>query len=171
MADRYDDVIARIHGPSGKSVSYDDYAAMEAERDELAKNYDLVKSAGQEWIKRCQDMQSERNALAAQVEALKFKAERYDYLRNEAWGCGKNGRKDVHVCQFGPGVMLSSVTELAEEALDEAIDTARKEQNPIGSNTGHGHVWKRPDGLKAKCGGPGMCAKCSRDAARKEQQP
>lgn len=23
-----------------------------------------------------------------------------------------------------------------------------------GSNTGHGHVWERPDGVKMRCGGP-----------------
>lgn len=35
-----------------------------------------------------------------------------------------------------------------------------------GTNTGHGHVWERPDGMKARCGGPGVCAKCSLDAGR-----
>lgn len=44
-------------------------------------------------------------------------------------------------------------------------------------NTGHGHVFKRPDGVKARCGGPGVCAECSTDlaraeaAAQREQQP
>lgn len=33
-------------------------------------------------------------------------------------------------------------------------------------NTGHGHVWPRPDGVKARCGGPGMCSECSRDQAQ-----
>ena len=37
-------------------------------------------------------------------------------------------------------------------------------------NTGHGHVFPRPDGLKARCGGPGLCSECSRDLARKNQQ-
>lgn len=32
-------------------------------------------------------------------------------------------------------------------------------------NTGHGHVWPRPDGVKARCGGPGMCTQCSHDQA------
>lgn len=35
-----------------------------------------------------------------------------------------------------------------------------------GTNTGHGHVWRRPDGVRARCGGPGACGQCSRDAAR-----
>ncbi len=39
-------------------------------------------------------------------------------------------------------------------------------ENVIGTNTGHGHVWERPDGEKARCGGPGMCPECNRDAAR-----
>jgi hypothetical protein len=33
-------------------------------------------------------------------------------------------------------------------------------------NTGHGHVYKRPDGVIMRCGGPGICNQCSRDLAR-----
>lgn len=32
-----------------------------------------------------------------------------------------------------------------------------------GTNTGHGYVWKRPDGMQAKCGGPSICLQCARD--------
>ena len=32
-----------------------------------------------------------------------------------------------------------------------------------GTNTGHGHVWARPDGVKARCGGPALCADCAMD--------
>lgn len=35
-------------------------------------------------------------------------------------------------------------------------------------NIGHGHVWARPDGVKARCGGPGICSECSRDLANKQ---
>lgn len=35
----------------------------------------------------------------------------------------------------------------------------------IGTNTGHGHAWDRPDGAKARCGGPGMCQPCAADKA------
>lgn len=38
-----------------------------------------------------------------------------------------------------------------------------------GTNTGHGHVWERPDGVKARCGGPGMCTQCAFDLADKEK--
>ncbi len=37
--------------------------------------------------------------------------------------------------------------------------------NVPGTNTGHGHVWARPDGSRARCGGPRMCKECARDAA------
>ncbi len=37
--------------------------------------------------------------------------------------------------------------------------------NVPGTNTGHGHVWKRPDGVTARCGGPLMCKECALDAA------
>ena len=31
-------------------------------------------------------------------------------------------------------------------------------------NTGHGHVHPRSDGVKARCGGPGICSVCSKEA-------
>jgi len=34
-------------------------------------------------------------------------------------------------------------------------------------NVGHGHVFPRPDGMKARCGGPAMCSECAKDLARK----
>lgn len=30
-------------------------------------------------------------------------------------------------------------------------------------NSGHGHVYPRPDGAKARCGGPRICLKCAAD--------
>lgn len=36
----------------------------------------------------------------------------------------------------------------------------------LNDNTGHGHVWKRPDGLLARCGGIKMCKVCARDAEK-----
>lgn len=37
-------------------------------------------------------------------------------------------------------------------------------------NTGHGHVFPRPDGFKARCGGPPLCFLCVADAAEKASQ-
>lgn len=36
-----------------------------------------------------------------------------------------------------------------------------------GLNTGHGHVFPRPDGKKARCGGPKLCNLCAADQVRK----
>jgi hypothetical protein len=33
------------------------------------------------------------------------------------------------------------------------------------ANTGHGHVRPRPDGVKARCGGPALCSECAREQA------
>lgn len=30
----------------------------------------------------------------------------------------------------------------------------------IDENTGHGHVFKRPDGSVMRCGGPSLCGEC-----------
>lgn len=34
------------------------------------------------------------------------------------------------------------------------------------TNRGHGHVHPRPDGVKARCGGPAICSECAKEAAR-----
>lgn len=33
------------------------------------------------------------------------------------------------------------------------------------TNSGHGHVWSRPDGSRTRCGGPRMCRVCAIDLA------
>lgn len=38
----------------------------------------------------------------------------------------------------------------------------------VDDNTGHGHVFPRPDGARSRCGGPKLCALCARDQARKD---
>jgi len=35
-------------------------------------------------------------------------------------------------------------------------------------NSGHGHVYPRPDGVRMRCGGPALCPDCARDLAQKE---
>lgn len=35
----------------------------------------------------------------------------------------------------------------------------------IGTNSGHGHAWPRPDGAKARCGGVVLCRECAADAS------
>lgn len=35
---------------------------------------------------------------------------------------------------------------------------------------GHGHVNPRPDGVKARCGGPGLCAQCSQEQAQRQPE-
>jgi hypothetical protein len=42
--------------------------------------------------------------------------------------------------------------------------------DPVPSNIGHGHVFPRPDGVRARCGGPAMCRVCAADLARKNIQ-
>lgn len=34
-------------------------------------------------------------------------------------------------------------------------------ENPL--NTGHGHVRPRPDGIRARCGGPKLCSECAHE--------
>lgn len=51
------------------------------------------------------------------------------------------------------------------------MTTAKKILKAEGTeNTGHGHVYTRPDGVRMRCGGPGMCAECSKDLARLQME-
>lgn len=34
--------------------------------------------------------------------------------------------------------------------------------------SGHGHVTPNPNGMKARCGGPGLCSVCSAELAQKK---
>ena len=35
-----------------------------------------------------------------------------------------------------------------------------------GTNSGHGHVYRRPDGVKVRCGGPSICPECAKELAQ-----
>ena len=37
-------------------------------------------------------------------------------------------------------------------------------------NGGHGHVIPRPDGAKARCGGPALCSVCAAELAAAEDE-
>lgn len=60
-------------------------------------------------------------------------------------------------------------------ATGECIDAPRVTAPPlvpspagytaVPINAGHGHVRPRPDGMKARCGGPRMCSVCARESA------
>ena len=47
------------------------------------------------------------------------------------------------------------------DSLDQAI---QREMPRYLTNQGHGHVWARPDGSRARCGGQRMCPECALDA-------
>lgn len=34
------------------------------------------------------------------------------------------------------------------------------------TNVGHGHIYRRADGQRIRCGGPGLCPECSADLER-----
>jgi hypothetical protein len=52
-------------------------------------------------------------------------------------------------------------------APPDAQAAAANVHSTEGQNIGHGHVFPRPDGVRARCGGPALCPACARDLARK----
>lgn len=71
--------------------------------------------------------------------------------------------------EFFGGVRLC-IRHAKERALAEIIEPApsgiTNSSDGPGTNTGHGHVWKRPDGTVMRCGGPSYCAQCRADQVR-----
>lgn len=64
--------------------------------------------------------------------------------------------------------MNSIVTPAERDALLEPIQEERMKHDV---NEGHGHVFPRPDGILARCGGPSLCSICAKDLARKNGTP
>jgi hypothetical protein len=65
------------------------------------------------------------------------------------------------------GVMrhLNEMSRTAEAVLTpDVLPEPGLDERRIGTNTGHGHVWARPDGMRARCGGQALCGKCREDA-------
>lgn len=67
-------------------------------------------------------------------------------------------RKDRDTAIKALGISLDEWSKLAGK-LDESRP-----------NTGHGHVFPRADGVRARCGGPKMCKECSFDQAAKDNK-
>ena len=116
-----------------------------------------------EWMKELgplNDMDKKDRAMVAEIERLRQKLE------------GKLVQQQIAEDQaFVDRVLNLCGTEDPEEALrliaswsERAFDRI---QRRTGINVGHGHVWPRADGLKARCGGPGLCTECSGEAAAK----
>lgn len=60
------------------------------------------------------------------------------------------------------------MSQVGDDRLREIMHSIQ-EASERGSNTGHGHVFKRPDGMRARCGGPGLCAACSSDKVLRDR--
>lgn len=65
-----------------------------------------------------------------------------------------------------------------QQQLSEALERVkgleaqlRPSAPPRTPNSGHGHVFPRPDGMKARCGGPALCKECRCDEAMREPRP
>ncbi|HIE5779610.1 TPA: hypothetical protein ACXNSB_006464, partial [Pseudomonas aeruginosa] len=61
--------------------------------------------------------------------------------------------KDICTCPSGDGSLRWPCPK--HPAVEQA-----------GTNVGHGHVFPRADGVKMRCGGPGLCSECTADASR-----
>lgn len=103
----------------------------------------------------------QRDQLKAENEALRKHAERYRWLMSSAVMNGTLGIQD--------GWIDFEFKDEAQENIDAAMGKGEQSCGPR-QNTGHGHVFPRADGVRARCGGPGLCKECSVDKSRKDAQ-
>jgi hypothetical protein len=68
------------------------------------------------------------------------------------------------------GILAEFARAVLAESDSKAVESPAIPYEPIindrgpGTNTGHGHVWRRPDGQRQHCGyGQGSCQQCADD--------
>lgn len=88
-------------------------------------------------------------------------------------------RLKVGIARYGTPLQPHNGRDALRDAYEEALDLACYLRQAIAErdepqvkikqddlyDAGHGHVRRRPDGLVARCGGPGICPQCGREAA------
>lgn len=118
----------------------------------------------------------------------------FDVMKAMAVGCAQNHQPSIEAARRiltglsqAPPETLAEILEVLLEGgcfTDEEIDidvpvdltlAGRVEAAGVAddetelvvphTNSGHGHAWARPDGVKARCGGPAACSQC-RDEQR-----
>lgn len=147
---RHDEVLIAIKRPE----DYEDVAPELVVEDFTSG----VCGNGFEWriVEPLPDAASSREALAEEAKQ-----------RLEAYGDAVHARaKDG-----GPSTPVFKAYAAVEDVIDRLATSpapaphAGRETTGQDKNTGHGHVFPRPDGVKARCGGPGGCKVCQREAA------
>jgi hypothetical protein len=98
--------------------------------------------------------------LKGEIEALRPNAARYQWLRDQAW----NDSALAVVLYPRSAAKLGSDFPSGDR-LDRLIDGMGR------TDCGHGHVYPRTDGVKARCGAPGLCLLCSADEKAKDLHP
>lgn len=81
--------------------------------------------------------------LLGEIERLRAGMPRLEFA--EHCDCCKRNKITLEV--FGPTAEPRAAPQLSDQSM------------------GHGHVWPRLDGMKARCGGPALCLVCRREAA------
>ena len=111
-----------------------------------------------------------RDALAPVVAPPELPHDLEDALWDSMleWADERNTSQEGKATKSAEEALAAYVQAYARQAVAEALARRDAQANTPGTNTGHGHVWARPDGVKARCGGPALCKQCSADAARRD---
>ena len=66
-------------------------------------------------------------------------------------------------------VPCTECSKLLDKLLDKLYAAEVELEQLKRASTGHGHVYPRADGTRARCGGPMLCSECARDFVEKNK--
>jgi hypothetical protein len=163
-------------GPYETRTLYTRPQAADAQRAELGKIAEVIephyKGAGvvpnANWVikeyldrigardERIEELEVSQSAQSAELAALKADIAEHVRITAEQATEIEALRKDAELWKYWKPWLERRLVDLTPYNANMHPTTR--------GNYGHGHVFPRPDGVKARCGGPGLCNECSRDS-------
>jgi hypothetical protein len=90
-------------------------------------------------------------------------------LRDTPEVCKRLARVHHLYCLEVEKILFPERRDKIKEDMKGSVRLWQVEDQLAGGNVGHGHVTPRPDGVCARCGGPGLCPVCSQEQAQKNK--
>lgn len=107
----------------------------------------------------------EKRIVFAEALEQAFRIE-FESEEISAWGTLQNVVDSVVNQLDARRQVDDELTQISPEKIEAMrVETIKKHMPMYGTDVGHGHVWKRPDGSRARCGGPTICKTCANDLA------
>lgn len=89
---------------------------------------------------------------------------RSDPYKDKSW----QELRDV-IADYESAISFRTTCTNCAKLLDKLYAAEVELEKSRRANVGHGHVYPRADGTKARCGGPMICQECAKDFVQKHR--